>query len=131
MKAFAHSEFERYKTEAQERWGNTDAYKEYAGKTRNYGKDKWNRLAADLDSIFGEFAICMKNGDAPDAEVPQTLVKKLQNHISENYYNCTGEILSGLGQMYVADERFRKNIDQHADGTAAFVSEAISCYNQQ
>ncbi|MBQ5652937.1 MAG: MerR family transcriptional regulator, partial [Peptococcaceae bacterium] len=128
MKAFDNSEFETYKAEAKERWGNTDAYKEHTEKTKNYGKDKWSSLAADMDIILGEFALCMKNGSAPDAEETQNLVKKLQNHITENYYTCTREILSGLGQMYTADERFKNNIDKHADGTAAFVSEAIACY---
>ena len=58
----------------------------------------------------------------------QNLVKKLQNHITENYYTCTNEILFGLGQMYVADERFKNNIDKHADGTAAYVKDAIIHY---
>ena len=70
----------------------------------------------------------MKKGNTPDAEEAQALVKKLQNHITENYYTCTNEILFGLGQMYVADERFKNNIDKHGDGTAAYVSEAIACF---
>ena len=128
MKTFDNSDFEKYKTEAEERWGNTDAYKEHAEKTKNYGKSKWDSLIADMDSIFNEFALCMKNGGSPSDENSQKLVKKLQHHITENYYNCTDEILHGLGQMYVADERFRQNIDKHADGTAAYVSEAITYY---
>ena len=59
----------------------------------------------------------------------QDLVKKLQNHITENYYKCTKEILFRLGQMYVADERFKNNIDKHSDGTAAFVCDAIQVYS--
>ena len=128
MKAFDNSEFEKYKAEAQERWGKTDAYKEHAQKTKGYGKDKWNNLAADMNVILGEFAICMKKGNTPDAEEAQALVKKLQNHITENYYTCTNEILFGLGQMYVADERFKNNIDKHGDGTAAYVRDAIALY---
>ncbi|MBR5266610.1 MAG: MerR family transcriptional regulator [Lachnospiraceae bacterium] len=128
MKAFDNSEFEKYKAEAQERWGNTDAYKEHAKKAKNYGKDKWNNLAADMDVILGEFAACMKNGNTPDTEEAQTLVKKLQSHITENYYTCTNEILFGLGQMYVADERFKNNIDKHAGGTAVYVKDAITHY---
>ena len=128
MKAFDNSEFEKYKSEAQKRWGNTDAYKEHAQKTKNYGKDKWNSLIADMDDIFREYAVCMIDGNDSNAEESQSLVKKLQNHISENYYTCTKEILFGLGQMYVADERFKNNIDKHADGTAAYVSEAIAHY---
>ena len=128
MKAFDNSEFETYKDEVKERWGKTDAYKEHAEKTKNYGKDKWSSLVADMDHIFGEFALCMKNGLVPETAESQNLVKKLQNHISENYYTCTKEILYGLGQMYVGDERFKNNIDKHADGTASFVSEAIAIY---
>ena len=55
-------------------------------------------------------------------------MKMLQSHITENYYSCTIEILAGLGKMYVADERFKNNIDKHADGTAAYISEAIALY---
>ena len=128
MKAFDNSAFETYKAEAQERWGSTNAYKEHAEKTKGYGKEKWNGLVAELDAIFGEFALCMKSGAEPCGEEAQHLVKRLQNHISANYYTCTVEILAGLGQMYVADERFRQNIDRHADGTAAFAGEAIACY---
>ena len=130
MKAFDNTELETYKAEAQQRWGNTDAYREHAQKTKDYGKEKWNSLAADMDLIFGEFALCMKNGAAPEEREAQELAAKLQNHITDNYYTCTKPILSGLGQMYVADERFRNNIDRHADGTAVFVSQAITRYCQ-
>lgn len=128
MKAFDNSEFEKYKAEAQEKWGKTDAYKEHTEKTKHYSKDKWNNLVEEMNDIFAEFAACMKNEKAPASDEVQNLVKTLQNHINENYYHCTNEILAGLGQMYVADERFKNNIDKHADGTAKFVCEAIEVY---
>ena len=74
------------------------------------------------------FAACMKHGAAPDSAEARQLVKRLQDYITERCYPCTKEILAGLGQMYTADERFRKNIDRHADGTAAFLREAIGAY---
>jgi hypothetical protein len=77
---------------------------------------------------MAEFSLCMKNDNTPDSAKVQNLVKNLQNHITENYYLCTNQILAGLGQMYVGDERFKKNIDKHADGTAEFVCEAIKIY---
>ena len=70
----------------------------------------------------------MKNVAPPDSAEVQNIVKALQNHITEKYYNCTNQILAGLGQMYVCDERFRNNIDRHGDGTAEFISEAITFY---
>ena len=128
MTAFDNSEFEKYKAEAQEKWGNTSAYKEHTEKTKNYSKQKWDTLAKDMDCIMADFAVCMKNGETSDSDEVQSLVKKLQNHITENYYLCTNEILAGLGQMYVADERFTNNIDKHADGTATFICKAIEAY---
>ena len=116
------------KAEAKEKWGNTDAYKEYTEKTKDYSKDKWNGLENGLNDILAEFALCMKNGKEPDSAEVQNLVKMLQNHITENYYLCTNVILAGLGQMYVADERFKNNIDKHADGAAEFIGEAIEVY---
>ena len=127
MTAFDRSEFEMHKAEAREKWGKTDAYKEHAQRTKNYAKQKWNDLAAGMDHIMAAFAICMRK-ERPDSTEAQNLVKMLQSHITENYYLCTNEILAGLGQMYVADERFRNNIDKHADGTAAFICEAIEVY---
>ena len=51
--------------------------------------------------------------------------------ISANYYNCTDEILAGLGKMYVGDKRFKKNIDKHGDGTAEFVAQAVAIYTKE
>ena len=128
MTAFDNSTFETYKAEAREKWGKTDAYKEHAERTKNYSKQKWNDLAEEMDRIMAEFALCMRKDESPDSTEAQNLVKMLQNHITENYYLCTNEILASLGQMYVADERFTSNIDKHADGTAMFICEAIAVY---
>jgi len=128
MKAFDNSEFENYKAEVKERWGNTDAYKEHSEKTKVYSKDKWNSLADGMNDILAEFSECKKNGHSPDSAEAQSLVQKLQSHISDNYYTCTKEILAGLGQMYVLDERFSNNINKHGDGTAEFISSAVEVY---
>ena len=122
------SEFTKHQAAAREKWGHTDAYKEHSEKTKGYTKGKWNELAENMDGIMAAFALCIKNGNAPDSAEAQGLVRSLQDHITGNYYHCTTGILAGLGQMYVADERFQNNIDKHGDGTAAFICEAIGIY---
>ena len=117
-----------YKTEARSRWGATDAYREHEQKTKNYTKEKWAEANDGLMAIFAEFAACKESGVSADSSEAQALVAKLQAHITENYYTCTDEIIAGLGKMYVADERFKKNIDKHDEGTAVFVSDAISVF---
>lgn len=127
MNAFDNSEFEKYKDEAKEKWGNTTAYAEYSEKSKNYGKDKFSAISGEMAEIFSKFNRAMKNSDA-DSDEAQILVKELQDYITNNFYTCTKEILSGLGQMYVYDERFKNNIDKAGEGTAEFVSEAIKIY---
>ena len=117
-----------YETEARESWGNTDAYREHEQKTKNYTKEKWAEANEGLMAIFAEFATEKANGASADSAEAQALASKLQTHITANYYTCTNEILAGLGKMYVADERFRNNIDKYGEGTAEFASEAIAVY---
>ena len=119
---------ENYKTEAFDCWGNTDAYREHEQKTKNYTKEKWAEANDGLMAIFAEFSVCKQSGASADSNEAQALVAKLQAHITANYYTCTDEILAGLGKMYVADERFKKNIDKYGEGTAEFAVEGIRIY---
>ena len=117
-----------YVTEARTRWGNTDAYCEHEQKTKNYTKEKWAEANDGLMAIFAEFSACKNRDESADSAEAQALVAKLQAHITANYYTCTDEILAGLGKMYVADERFKKNIDKYGEGTAEFAAEGIRIY---
>ena len=117
-----------YETEVRERYGNTASYREHEQKTKNYTKEKWTEANDGLMAIFAEFAACKNSGMSADSDEAQALVGKLQTHITANYYTCTDEILAGLGKMYVADERFKKNIDKYGDGTAEFAAEGIRIY---
>lgn len=120
--------FNGYEKEAEQKWGSTDAYKEYSEKTDGYSEDKWTDVNAGLNDVFAEFSYALKRGETPECEKAQLLVRKLQSFITDNLYTCTNEILSGLGQMYVSDERFKANIDKNGIGTAEFAAEAIKIY---
>ena len=132
MSAFDNSEYEiarqQYDNEANQRYGSTDAYKESQKKTSGYSKDKWNDVLVGMNGVFAEFAECKKCGESADRDAAQQLVKKLQDYITVNFYHCTNEILAGLGQMYICDERFKNSIDKNGEGTAEFVAEAIKIY---
>ena len=119
-----------YEAEARERYGNTAAYREHEQKTRNYTKEKWAEANDGLMAIFAEFAACKNSGASADSAEVHALVAKLQAHITASYYTCTDEILADLGKMYVADERFKKNIDKYGDGTAEFAADAIAAYTK-
>lgn len=116
------SDIKNFAEEAKERWGDTAAYKEYES------RGKSDDAIGGLEDILAEFAAAMKKGISPDSPEAAALAGKLQDFISDNFYTCTKEILKGLGKMYVADKRFKTNIDKHAPGTAEFISKAIENY---
>lgn len=124
---FDKKEIEKYKAEAKEKWGNTKAYREYEQKGIARNEGNYREIGNELMTMFSELGELKHL--APDSDEVQKKISALQRFITDNYYVCTNEILSGLGEMYVCDKRFQKNIDRAGgDGTAEFVSQAISVY---
>ena len=116
----------KYAKEVKERWGTSKAYEESEKKTSSYNKEKWGDINQETSEIFKGFAE-LRNSD-PGSEEVQELVRRWQKYITDNFYTCTNEILSGLGLMYVEDERFKENLDKNGEGTAKLMAEAIKIY---
>ncbi|MFU8724184.1 MerR family transcriptional regulator [Streptococcus suis] len=124
FEVFDKSDLLAFQEEAKERWGNTAAFQEFSAKTNQGG---FAHISAEMSGIMMEFGK-MKSLSADDSKVHKQ-VEVLKAYISENFYNCTNEILASLGQMYIADNRFTQFIDQvGGEGTASFVSQAIAVY---
>lgn len=123
FQVFDKKEIEQYKEEAKAKWGDTEAYHEYEQKEDH----DYDKIANRMMSLFAKIGALREL--PPCDENVQEKIRELQSLITENYYNCTNDILIGLGKMYVCDERFRKNIDKFGGkGTAEFVGEAIKIY---
>ena len=127
FEAFDHTEIDEYAKKAKEKWGDTDAYKEFQEKTKGKDSDFFLGLKAGLMQIFAEFGALRK--EEPTSQLVQQQVFKLQSYITEHYYLCTNDILQGLGQMYESDDKFRENIDTvGGTGCACFVASAIKAF---
>ena len=116
----------QYASEVAARWGKTSAYAESLQKHAAYSSDQERAIEHEADALFAAFASL--RGRAPSDPAVQDLVRKWQEHITTHHYTCTKEILAGLGQMYACDERFSNYLNRFGDGTAQFISTAISCY---
>lgn len=116
----------KYAKETEDRYGNSNAYKESQKKTSKYGKADWENIMGEAGEIYSNLAKLMDR-DPSDKEV-QILVEQWRNHITKNFYNCTPEIFRGLALMYTADERFTENIDKYGEGLAQFLSDAMIIY---
>jgi len=132
FKGFDAAELEnarrQYADEAKARWGDTAAWQESQRRTADGDTAGFADQAEAMNDIFRRAAALRDT--APDSPEAQALVREWQDFISSHYYDCTREILAGLGQMYTADERFQKNIDRFGAGTAAFLSAAIAAYTK-
>jgi hypothetical protein len=116
------------KTEVKERWGHTTEYKESEEKTKDYTPSKWDNIQEEMNGIFKEFSECMSLSIECSDERVQMLVAKLHNFISENFYNCSKQILLSLANMYVCDNRFKEFIDKYKPRTTEYVLEAVKYY---
>ncbi|MBP5268531.1 MAG: MerR family transcriptional regulator [Ruminococcus sp.] len=124
---FDTSKIEEYTKRAKAEWGDTKEYEEYTSKSSKRTKEDEKNIAAGLMAVFADFGK-LKDG-SPDTPEAMEQVKRLQQYITDNYYNCTDEMLMSLGQMYSANGEFKENIDKAGGiGTADFVTKAISAY---
>lgn len=115
---------ETYAQETRERYGNTAAYRE--SQSHRHTDEESLVIAAEMDDIFSGFA--QHVGEAPDSQALQSLVRRWQEHITRHHYACTLPILSGLADMYIADERFTANLERFGAGTAQCMHDAIKAY---
>ena len=127
FKAFDTSKMDEYAQRAKEQWGATPEYREFEGKERNRTPGEQQEIVQQMMGLFVEFGVL--KGGAPDSPEALAQVKVLQDFISVHFYQCSDEVLAGLGQMYGAGGEFTENIDAAAgEGTAAFASLAIAAY---
>lgn len=115
-----------YEDEARERWGDTDAYQQSAARTARYSKDDWLAIKAEAEEIDQAFLALMSDGVDAGSKAAMDVAERHRSHISRWFYDCSREIHSGLGQMYVDDQRFKDNIDKAGAGLAQYMSEAIA-----
>lgn len=115
-----------HEAEAERRWGDTDAYKESQRRVRSYGAREWEEIRAESQAIYAALASRMREGAPPTDPRVQSAVSDHRAHITRWFYECSAEMHRGLGEMYVADPRFTKNLDKTAPGLAAYLRAAIA-----
>ncbi|MEA4831084.1 HTH-type transcriptional activator mta [bioreactor metagenome] len=125
--AFNSDKIKKYAQQAKERWGDTEAFREYEKKSVNISENDMKNIYIEFMSIFAEFGKLLDR--CPEDKSVQDMVIKLRSYITKHFYNCTTDILAGLGKMYFAGGDMTDNIDKAGGiGTAGFVSKAIEIY---
>ena len=115
-----------YEEEARERWGDSEAYREAARRTARYTPEKWAEQKNEFDAIHRELAAKLAAGAAATDVAVMELAERHRLHLDRWFYPCSTELHRGLGELYVSDPRFTKNIDRFGAGLAAFLRDAIA-----
>jgi DNA-binding transcriptional MerR regulator len=116
---------EEYEQEAEERWGDTEAWSQSQARTRSYTKEDWVRVQAEGEQVEARMAEALRAGVAPDSPQAMDLAEEARQQISRNFYDCSPQMHAGIGRMYVEDERFTAHYERRAPGLAQWVSTAV------
>lgn len=125
--AFDTRKIDEYAAQAKATWGTTPEYHEYEEKAKDRTSEQQKSINIQMMNIFVEFGKIKEEN--PASEKAQSLVKTLQDFITEHFYTCSDEILANLGKMYAGGGEFTTNIDKAGGaGTAEFAGKAIAVY---
>ena len=125
FEVFGENDPAQYEAEAEERWGETDAYKQSQRRTASYTKEDWLRIKAEGEDVERRFVEVMRSGAPADSEQAMDAAEAHRQQISRNFYDCPPAMHAGLGRMYVEDDRFTAHYEQRSTGLAQYVSEAV------
>ena len=125
---FDHSQ---YREEVQERWGDTGAYRQSRERTRRYTKADWEGLKAEMEAINARYVALMDAGTPPGSPEAAAVAAAHRAHFDRWYYDCSPQMLRGVSNMWVEDERFTRNIDARKPGLAAYQHAAVQAWAGQ
>lgn len=125
FEVFGDFDPKQYEDEAQQRWGDTDAYKESARRTKRYTKADWQRFKDESEAQMARMVELFDAGVAPDDERALDVAEAARLQIDTWFYPCSKQMHVNLGEMYIADPRFTAYYDKHRDGLAVWFHDAI------
>lgn len=114
-----------YEEEARERWGD-EAVDQSNAKLGKMSPEQQEAMGQEMNKIYKRLAN-VRHG-SPDSEEAQAAIAAWYTFLNNNFSSYSLAAFKGLGEMYVADERFTKNIDQFGHGLAQFMKEAMAVF---
>ncbi|HET7683287.1 MAG TPA: MerR family transcriptional regulator [Marmoricola sp.] len=116
---------DEYATEAAERWGDTDAWRQSRERTKTYTKEDWLAIKAESQRIEAAFVAALDAGRPATSDAAMAAAEQARRQIDERFYECTPEFHRNLGDLYVSDPRFTRRYDDVRPGLAQYVRDAI------
>jgi MerR family transcriptional regulator, thiopeptide resistance regulator len=96
LEVFGTFDPQEHAAEVQERWGDTDAYRESARRTRSYTKDDWLRIKAEGEAVGLAFQAALEAGLPADSVEAMDAAEAHRLQIDRAFYPCSYEMHVGL-----------------------------------
>lgn len=125
FEVFGDHDPDQYAEEVERRWGDTDAYKESQRRHASYTKDDWQRINDEFTAVHAHMGELLDRGVAADSAEAMDGAEEHRRFISRHHYECSYEIHTCLGEMYVTDERFTAFYEAIRPGLAVYMRDAI------
>ena len=122
---FGTDKFAQYAEEAEQRWGDTEAWKQSQRRSAAYTKEDWITIKAQADANIAGFAEAMRAGEPATGTVAMDLAEEHRQHISRWFYDCGHDQHRGLAEMYISDPRYTAPYDEIEPGFSQYVHDAI------
>lgn len=111
--------------EAQQRWGETDAYKESQRRVNSYSESDWARMQGEQQANLDAFVAALRSGEPADGSVAMACAEEHRRLIDQWFYPLSYEMQVNLAQMYLSDGRFMEFYERQAEGLTQYVHDAI------
>ena len=125
LEVFGDEDPTQYAEEVEERWGDTDAYRQSQQRTSSYTKADWLQIKAEQTEIGERFVAALQAGLPADSPEAMDTAEAARRQIDERFYACSHDMHRNLGDMYIADPRFTAYYEDQAEGLAQYVRDAI------
>ncbi|MEU6057135.1 MerR family transcriptional regulator [Streptomyces sp. NPDC047097] len=126
FEVFGEQDPEQYQEEVEQRWGDTEAYRQSQQRTAGHTKADWQRIKGEMDDWNARYAALLAAGEPPTGERAMDLAEEHRRHLHDTFYDCAYTMHRCLGEMYVADQRFTAHYDALHPGFAEHLAAAIA-----
>lgn len=115
----------QHEEEARARWGDTEAFRISAERTKRYTRDDWAKMKAETAAIYADAAAARRAGTPPDDAAVIAIAERHRRSIDRWFYPCSAVMHGKLADLYEADARFAASIDAHGEGLTPYLVAAI------
>jgi len=110
--------------EAEDRWGDSAQWAQYAERAAGMEPADWKEVAAATDALNADLAAANRTGVAPGSDEANALAERHRASISQ-YFDCTHAMHACIGRTYVSDPRYAEYYDALAPGLTLWLRDVI------